>query len=185
MAALRLYRRTLSDIFFENFLTMDFEEQTALQAESVRPKGVEVVIDNRVEVPSQQAEAASIACRLVLAKLLTPEQQREPVHIIFVERIMNKGVEREHHGEAFPDGKRIAFAMDAPNMRSWQEQFGPIDSMLLLTAHFQGCVSRLILTRKNFSSRQSTKGLSIRSYQCSVMLSLISGPIMQKWPGRR
>lgn len=114
---------------------MNSEEQTVPHIESMKPKGVEVIIDNRVEVPSQQVEAASIACRLVLTKLLTPEQQIEPVQIIFVSRIMNKGTECDHHGEAFPDGKRIAFAMDAPNMKSWLEQLGPIASMLLLTAH--------------------------------------------------
>ena len=114
---------------------MNFEDQTVPSSESMKPKGIEVTIDNRVEVPSQQIEAASIACRLVLTKMLTPEQQREPVQIIYVSMIMNKGAECDHHGEAFPDGKRIAFAMDAPNMKSWQKQLGPIASMLLLTAH--------------------------------------------------
>lgn len=115
---------------------MNTEEQTtSLSKIETQPRGVEIVIDNRVEVPSQQVEAASIACRLVLNKLLNSEQQHDPVQIIFVSRIMDKGKKCDHHGEAFPDGKRIVLAMDAPNMKSWQEQLGQIASMLLLTAH--------------------------------------------------
>lgn len=67
--------------------------------------------------------------------MLESTQQVDPIQIIFASRILKNGIECDHYGEAFPDGQKIAFAMNAPDMTSWQEIFGPIGSILILTAH--------------------------------------------------
>ena len=50
-------------------------------------------------------------------------------------KIVQGNTELTHVGEAFPDGRKIAFAMDSKNMESWRKELGEIASALLLTAH--------------------------------------------------
>jgi hypothetical protein len=103
-----------------------------------------IVVDNRSDVPEELVVTASLACQLVLDKLLDPTQRIAPVKLIFLSTIMSQdNIDLSIACEAFPDGNTIVFAMESQGMEKWYKFAGNIGAMLLLSAHSAAFVAQI------------------------------------------
>lgn len=93
-----------------------------------------IEIRDMVQTDPKVIEAARVAVTMVLQENLGSVGD---LTLVFVDRINNPvtNILMPYPAETFPDGKTIVLAMGSPFMKDWIQNFGPISSMLLMSAH--------------------------------------------------